>query len=84
VSPPKYMTAFFVKLQLYGSASLFSRGNMPERCSPSQCCRLQPGNIANGVFEQVYGREKFDSGDLAFGANGGCWTSGDIRCEGTR
>lgn len=30
------------------------------------------GNIGNGVFEQVYGGENFDSGDLSFGTKGGC------------
>jgi hypothetical protein len=30
------------------------------------------GNIAKGVFEDVYGGEDFDSGALAFGMRGGC------------
>lgn len=30
------------------------------------------GNIGNGVFEQVYGGENFDSGHLEFGTRGGC------------
>ncbi len=30
------------------------------------------GNIGNGVFEDVYGGEDFDSGALTFGTKGGC------------
>jgi hypothetical protein len=30
------------------------------------------GNIGDGVFEDVYGGEDFDSGALSFGVKGGC------------
>jgi uncharacterized membrane protein len=30
------------------------------------------GNIAKGIYDQVYGGEEFDSGLVAFGAKGGC------------
>ena len=30
------------------------------------------GNVSDGVFEDVYGGEDFDSGALSFGMKGGC------------
>jgi len=30
------------------------------------------GTIGNGIYDQVYGGEEFDSGMAAFGAKGGC------------
>ncbi len=33
---------------------------------------VRDGDIGKGFYEDVYGGEAFDSGDLVFGAKGGC------------
>lgn len=30
------------------------------------------GTLGNGIYDQVYGGEEFDSGNADFGPNGGC------------
>jgi len=34
--------------------------------------RASNGSIGNGIYDQVYGGEEFDSGKAAFGPKGGC------------